>query len=66
MLAREIRTALRSSLGPGVDNAKLTKAIDRAVDDPKFVGAFEDAIVNVNRGRALRRTRPGHARPDAR
>ena len=48
MLAREIRTALRSNLGPKVDNAKLTKAIDRAVEDPKFVGAFEDAIANVN------------------
>jgi len=48
MLAREIRTALRTNLGPGVDDAKLTKAIDRAVEDPKFVGAFEDAIANVN------------------
>ena len=48
MLAREIRTALKSSLGPKVDNAKLTTAIDRAVDDPKFVGAFENAIVSVN------------------
>jgi hypothetical protein len=48
MLAREIRTALRSSLGPTVDNAKLTKAINRAVVDPKFVGAFEDAIGNIN------------------
>jgi hypothetical protein len=48
MLAREIRTALQSSLGPKVDNAKLTAAIDRAVDDPQFVGAFENAIVSVN------------------
>jgi hypothetical protein len=48
MLAKEIRTALRSSLGSSVDNAKLTKAIDRAVQDPRFVGAFEDAIANVN------------------
>ena len=48
MLAKEIRTALRSSLGSSVNNAKLTKAIDRAVEDPKFVGAFEDAIANVN------------------
>ena len=48
LLAREIRTALRTNLGPGVDDAKLTKAIDRAVKDPKFVGAFEDAIANVN------------------
>ena len=48
LLAKEIRTALRSSLGSSVDNTKLTKAIDRAVEDPKFVGAFEDAIANVN------------------
>jgi hypothetical protein len=48
MLAREIRTALQSSLGPKVDNAKLAAAINRAVDDPKFVGAFEDAIVSIN------------------
>jgi hypothetical protein len=48
LLAREIRTALRSNLGPKVDNVKLTAAIDRAVDDPKFVRAFEDAIANVN------------------
>jgi hypothetical protein len=47
-LAREIRTSLRSNLGPKVDNAKLTAAINRAVEDPKFVAAFEDAIANIN------------------
>lgn len=48
LLAREIRSALQPSLGPDVDNAKLTAAINTAVADPRFVGAFEDAIVNIN------------------
>lgn len=47
-LAREIRTALRQTLPRGVDQAKLTAAINRAVEDPKFVAAFEDSIAAVN------------------
>jgi hypothetical protein len=48
LLAREIRTAVQSSLGSNVNDPKLTAAINRAVDDPKFVHAFEDAIVSIN------------------
>lgn len=48
LLAREIRTALQPGLGPDVNRAKLDSAINTAVADPRFIGAFEDAIVNVD------------------
>src|SRR5579863_9225014 len=48
LLAREIRTALQPGLGPDVNPAQLTAAINTAVADPKFIGAFENAIVDVN------------------
>lgn len=48
LLAREVRSALESGLPPTVDKTKLNRAINAAVDDPKFIGAFEDAIVNIN------------------
>ncbi len=48
LLAREIRAALQPSLGPEANNAKLTAAINTAVADPRFIGAFEDAIVSIN------------------
>jgi len=48
LLAREIRTALQPGLGPDVNRAKLDAAINTAVADPRFIGAFEDAIVNVD------------------
>lgn len=48
LLAREIRTALQPGLGPDVNAAQLTAAINTAVADPKFIGAFENAIVSIN------------------
>jgi hypothetical protein len=48
LLAREIRTALQPGLRPDVNRAKLNAAINAAVSDPRFIGAFEDAIVKVD------------------
>ncbi|HTD48975.1 MAG TPA: hypothetical protein VK771_00160 [Acidimicrobiia bacterium] len=48
LLAREIRAALQPRLGPHVNRAKLNAAINTAVSDPRFIGAFEDAIVKVD------------------
>ena len=48
MLARELRTALRPALGAQAASPKAAAAIDAAVSDPKFVAAFEDALMNVH------------------
>jgi hypothetical protein len=50
MFAKQIRTALLPVLGTTVNVPKLNAAIDRAVADPRFVGAFEDAIVSLQKG----------------
>ena len=50
MLARELRTALAPALGhtKAKDAAKLNAAITAAVRDPKFIAAFEDAIMQLH------------------
>jgi hypothetical protein len=48
MLARELRTALRPALGANVASPKAAAAIDAAVSDPKFVTAFENALMDVH------------------
>jgi hypothetical protein len=49
MLAKEIRTSLLPALGPKTDPKKLSAAIDAAVVDPTFVGAYQDAIVSIQK-----------------
>ena len=53
------RRSSRCSAGR-CNGPKLNAAIDRAVADPKFVAAFEDAIVSIHKRCALRR-RPDRA-----
>jgi hypothetical protein len=49
MLAKEIRTGLQPALDPKTDTKKLTAAIEAAVGDPKFVAAYQDAIVSIQK-----------------
>jgi len=49
MLAKELRTSLLPALGPKTDPLKLSAAIDAAVVDPKFVAAYQDAIVSIQK-----------------
>ena len=48
-LSKEIRTSLAPALGPKTDPKKLAAAIDAAVVDPKFVAAYQDAIVSIQK-----------------
>ena len=48
MLARDLRDALRPTLGTQALTPKATAAINAAVSDPKFVAAFEDALMNLH------------------
>ena len=48
MLARDLRDALRPALGSQALTPKATAAINAAVRDPKFVAAFEDALMNLH------------------
>jgi hypothetical protein len=48
MLAREIRVALRPALGAQKLDPKAAAAIDAAVNDPRFIGAFEAALMDLH------------------
>lgn len=48
-LVSEVRAALEPSLGAAAHDPRVTTALDRAIVDPRLVGAFQDAIVAVHR-----------------
>jgi hypothetical protein len=47
-LAREVRDALAPKLGRAGTDPKLRTAVNAAVKDPRFVGAFADAIADLH------------------